>query len=170
MKTFTLTPDCNITAYASRKTAVASGHASFSSADELDTVLLSLSIKLVDLWNSLPGLTPVKKFTDRKTGIARVWKQLQSLEATPDESEGTEQTADVAPEKAHTPRDGSKQAQVVALMKRPAGATLDEIMQATDWQRHTVRGFIAGAAKVKLGLHIESFKTDEGQRAYRVVA
>jgi hypothetical protein len=53
-------------------------------------------------------------------------------------------------------------------MKRANGATLDEIMSATGWQRHTVRGFVAGAAKVKLGLNIERFKTEAGERAYRV--
>jgi len=42
----------------------------------------------VDLWNSLPGATPVKKFTDRKTAIARIWKAIQSLQPAP-ESDGT---------------------------------------------------------------------------------
>lgn len=184
MKAFTLTPDLNVTAYASRKAAIASGHASFGSVDELDTLLTSLNIKPVDLWNSMPGLIPVKKFMNRKAGLARIWKQLDGLavapeviESEPDEKPAkkarkvkAEQTASVATETAHTPREGSKGAEVADMLRRANGATLDEIMQATGWQKHTVRGFIAGAAKKKLGLNIESFKNQNGDRSYKVVA
>ena len=61
---------------------------------------------------------------------------------------------------------GSKKAQVVEMLKRPDGATLKEIMAATDWQAHTVRGFIAGGLK-KAGYQIESTKRD-GERTYRI--
>src|SRR4051794_27936907 len=64
--------------------------------------------------------------------------------------------------------DCEKSTQVVEMLRTPDGATLDAIMEATDWQRHTVRGFIAGTAQKKLGLKIESFKNDAGQRTYRV--
>ena len=65
------------------------------------------------------------------------------------------------------PRLGSKTAQVVALLRRHNGATLEEIMQKMGWQRHTVRGFMAGAMK-KAGYAVESFKSDQGERAYRI--
>lgn len=61
------------------------------------------------------------------------------------------------------------QNQVVALMRRPEGASIDEIMQVAGWQRHTVRGFVAGPCKVKLSLNVESFKNEAGQRTYRIV-
>ncbi len=167
MKTFTLTPDLQITAYASERAAASSGDAFFVCATELDALLNSTGINPVELWNSLPGVTPVNRFMTRQSGVARIWNQLQSLEAVP---EPVEETADVAPETARVPREGSKQAQVLELLKRPGGATLDAIMAATDWQKHTVRGFIAGAAQKKLGLKIESFKNEGGFRTYRVVA
>lgn len=159
MKTFTLTPDLKVTAYSSHSAAVDTGDGTFRSADELDSLLQTVAIKPVELWNSLPGVKPVNKFMDRKTGIGRIWKQLQSLGTVPEPVE----TAHAAPQTPRVPRDGSKLGQVAELLKRPAGATLEEIMQATGWQRHTVRGFIAGAAKKKLGLTIESSKSD-GQR------
>jgi hypothetical protein len=65
------------------------------------------------------------------------------------------------------PRDGSKTAQVVAMLERKNGATLTEIMEKMGWQRHTVRGFMAGAMK-KAGYTVESFKSDKGDRAYRI--
>ena len=65
------------------------------------------------------------------------------------------------------PREGSKTAQVVELLKRPSGATLEEIMEKMGWQKHTVRGFMAGAMK-KAGYTVESFKSEAGARPYRI--
>jgi hypothetical protein len=65
------------------------------------------------------------------------------------------------------PRAGSKTAQVVTMLQRKNGTTLAEIMQKMGWQRHTVRGFMAGAMK-KAGYAVESFKSDKGERTYRI--
>ena len=65
-------------------------------------------------------------------------------------------------------RDNSKQAQVIAMLKRPEGATIEQICEVTQWQAHTVRGTFAGAFKKKLGLEITSTKEAGGQRVYRV--
>ena len=65
-------------------------------------------------------------------------------------------------------RGNSKQAQVIAMLKRPEGATIEQICEATQWQAHTVRGTFAGAFKKKLGLEITSTKEAGGQRIYRV--
>jgi hypothetical protein len=67
------------------------------------------------------------------------------------------------------PREGSKTAQVVAMLQRKNGATLIEIMEKMGWQRHTVRGFMAGAMK-KAGYTVESFKPEGGERTYRLPA
>ena len=65
------------------------------------------------------------------------------------------------------PREGSKTAQVVEMLKRKNGATLEEVMEKMGWQKHTVRGFMAGAMK-KAGFTVESFKSEEGERTYRI--
>jgi hypothetical protein len=65
------------------------------------------------------------------------------------------------------PREGSKTAQVVAMLQRKGGATLPEIMSKMGRQKHTVRGFMAGAMK-KAGYTVESFKSDKGERTYRI--
>ncbi len=65
-------------------------------------------------------------------------------------------------------RDNSKQAQVIAMLKRPEGATIQQIVEATGWQQHTVRGTFAGAFKKKLGLNITSSKETGAERIYRV--
>ena len=64
-------------------------------------------------------------------------------------------------------REGSKTAQVVTMLQRKDGATLAEIMTQMGWQKHTVRGFMAGAMK-KAGHAVESFKPENGERTYRI--
>jgi hypothetical protein len=65
-------------------------------------------------------------------------------------------------------RDGSKQAQLIAMLRRTKGATIDEIAETLSWQPHTVRGAIAGALKKKLGLEVASEKDPKRGRVYRV--
>lgn len=66
------------------------------------------------------------------------------------------------------PREGSKQAQLIAMLRRAKGATIDEIAEALSWQPHTVRGAIAGALKKKLGLDVASEKDEKRGRIYRI--
>ena len=65
-------------------------------------------------------------------------------------------------------RDNCKQAQVIAMLRRPEGATIAQIMDVTGWQQHTVRGTFAGAFKKKLGLSITSEKPEGGERVYKI--
>jgi Protein of unknown function (DUF3489) len=60
-----------------------------------------------------------------------------------------------------TPRAGTKQALMIELLKRPEGATVEQIATATGWQKHTIRGAISGALKKKLGLTVEATRTRE---------
>jgi hypothetical protein len=64
-------------------------------------------------------------------------------------------------------RSDTKQARVIAMLRAPAGATIDAMMRATGWQQHSVRGFLAGIVRKKLGLDLIS-KTDESGRIYRI--
>ena len=70
-------------------------------------------------------------------------------------------------QQATAPREGSKTALVVAMLQRKNGATLAEIMEKMNWQKHTVRGFMAGAMK-NAAYTVESFKSDKGDRTYRI--
>ena len=77
-------------------------------------------------------------------------------------------TGDGGEHTAPRTRADSKQAQVIAMLKRPEGATIPQICEATGWQAHTVRGTFAGAFKKKLGLTITSDKAEGGVRVYRI--
>ncbi len=78
---------------------------------------------------------------------------------------------EAAPAQAPTPvrtRDNSKQAMVIAMLRRSEGATINQICAATNWQAHTVRGTLAGAFTKKLGLTITSTKDVGSERVYRI--
>jgi hypothetical protein len=70
--------------------------------------------------------------------------------------------------KAQGTRANSKQAQLIEMLKRPDGTTIEEIAKKLDWQQHTVRGAIAGALKKKLGLNVQSEKIEPRGRIYRI--
>lgn len=76
------------------------------------------------------------------------------------------------PLKADKPvtRPGTKQATMIEMMRRPSGSTIEEIAEATGWQRHTVRGAISNALKKRLGLTITSSKDEGATRRYRIVS
>ena len=181
MTTFAISTDNNITAFAAAE-HIPEGHERFASEKELAKVSAEWPIsRFVEVWNGFAGvvpfdtLKPVKKFTDRKTAVSRIWKAIQALTPGP-----APQAAEVAAKKAKTTkvatatdgaptaREGSKKAIVLDMLKRPEGATLADIMAATDWQAHSVRGFISGAITKKMGLKVESFKKENGDRGYRI--
>lgn len=70
--------------------------------------------------------------------------------------------------KAPRARPGSKTAKILDLLKRPAGVSLKELIKATGWQAHSVRGFLSGAVGKKMGTPVESFKRSGGEPAYRL--
>ena len=63
----------------------------------------------------------------------------------------------------------SKSAQVLTLLKRTDGASLDELMKATHWQSHSVRGFLSGAVRKRMGLTLVSDVSEQGLRRYRII-
>src|ERR1019366_1434813 len=238
MKHFTIDTENNITIHASRKAAHDTGAAVFSTEVQLADLIGPDNKRLLDIWNSLPGVKPVTKFENRKRATERIWKAIQGLggpvatasqpeasaenaaaaqppqpapdpecvappaisepslvaadqqsDSQPAASSPTQepsvtpveaahhttpfdepvanvgaQAANVAPttptatkkttrtkkaptgeNKPKVAREGSKTDQAIAMMKRPGGATLTQLMAAFGWQAHTVRGFMAGA-------------------------
>jgi hypothetical protein len=130
--------------------------------------------RLVEIWNSLPGVRKIAKFTDRQTGVSRIWRAGERLEphggphaASRGDKTGSRHTgATRAPEPAAA-RDNTKAARVIALLKQPAGATLKAIMAMTGWQSHSVRGFITAHVRQKMNYRVQSFKRG-GERVYRI--
>jgi hypothetical protein len=177
--TFTIDTENNITAYASKAEAPAKldkGSEHFASEKDLAQLAGTWPMaRLVDIWNSLTGVIPVRKFTDRKKATARIWKAVQSLVPAPAAPQArTSATAKPSKakkaksaEKPATVRDGSKKALILELLKQPDGATLAELMAATEWQAHSVRGFLSGTLGKKMGLTVQSAKRDQ-ERVYSI--
>jgi hypothetical protein len=186
MATFTIDSDNNIVAHTELPAGVDESQ-SFSSAKELAKVTAEWpASRLVDTWNSFVGvapfddLKPVKKFTDRKAAVARIFKAIERLsrdvapqvtpvrtERTPSKKSPTKPSRRARAQKSGTESRTNKRAEVISLMKRAKGATLDEIMEATGWQEHTVRGFVSILGS-KGGEKVESSKNPAGERTYRI--
>lgn len=96
-----------------------------------------------------------------EAGLAAIGIETDSVEINP--------TEDAAP-KTRTPREGTKQATLIGMLRAPDGATIAEIMAATGWQSHTVRGAMSGALKKKLGLEVTSEKVEDRGRVYKLPA
>jgi hypothetical protein len=173
MKAFTIDTEDNITVFASvYERGQSGGEAeSFCSQKKLETLAEKWpATRLVEIWNGLPGVKPVQRFTSRAVAIRRIWAAIQYLKPASGPLMGT-----VASVPGKTPPANAapvaiaknKTALVIRLLKAPKGATLQNLIQATGWQAHSVRGFISGHLKKKLGLTVRSFKRD-GQRVYAI--
>jgi Protein of unknown function (DUF3489) len=205
MKTFTIDAEDNISVFTTPEEAAAAATTPFdtfaSQKELLSLVRPWPTDRLVAMWNSLPGVTPVKSFKSAAVAAGKIWGRIQRLgETTKPNAEptakggaraaksaaakekGNKKTtpAKKAPKAAKSAksgatakpaatRDGSKKAIVLEMMRRKGGCTLAEIMKATDWQAHTVRGFVSGTLGKKMGLTVTSAKNDAGERTYSLL-
>jgi hypothetical protein len=197
MKTFTIENETNnITIHATKQEAEAVPDAErFANEAALAKLAADWPMaRLVDIWNSLPGETPVKKFKDRATAVSRIWKAIQRLGQTKEEAvvapaapqtphdapvEAPAKTkasrtkkADVAADSGSGPREGSKTSRVIELLKREGGVTLKELMIEMGWQSHTTRALMSagGSLAKKHGLTVVSAKGENGDRVYSLQA
>lgn len=186
MATFTIDTENNIVAHAGTPSRAANQQ-SFSTEKELAKLAADWpASRLIEAWNSFAGVTPfddlkpVKKFTNRPTAVRRIWQAVARLSR-----DGSPTAALVAPAKGRSKKapakakrrdparksasqaPTNKKAQIIALMKRPKGVTLPEIMEVTGWQKHTVRGFVSILGS-QGGAKIESSKNSAGARCYRI--
>ena len=196
MKTFILDADHNITAYASQQEAagaVPAGDA-FTTAAGLKAALKNYSAATAaEIWNSLTGVTPVRKFKDAATAATRIFAEVQKLggpEPVAAEAPAAAPKAKRAPaaksrpvkavkkgratKKAVTagttgPRETSKTAQLIGMLRTRGGATLEGICQKFGWQAHTTRAMMSagGTLTKKHGITVISEKVGEF-RTYRI--
>src|ERR1700748_1607763 len=131
--------------------AVNDGEIAVASNEELRAAPLSAK-RLLALWNALPGVEKRKKVGDRDAWMNRVCPAIEGLRH---------------PEPQPDPKPPSKQDVVIAMLRLPEGATVDEVASVTGWQRHTVRGVFSGTAQQKLGLTLASAKGERGG-VYRI--
>jgi hypothetical protein len=82
-------------------------------------------------------------------------------------SKGKSRTRSAPASSKPAERPDTKHARIIAMLRAPAGTTIAAVMTATEWQQHSVRGFLAGIVRKKLGLNLVSEQTDKG-RVYRI--
>ena len=187
---FRLDEDGGISAYATQaeaaKAAAAEGGSTFETFRGLTTITKLKPVQLlVDCWNSLPGVTPVKRFKDRESAVRRIWAVIEeSVAPTMREALYPEQhkeplrqgqtiTLTMAglpvpqPEQqqAPAPREGSKKAQALEMLK--AGTTREALQTTFGWLAHTTRGFLSILGKTH---KLEVTKQQDGTRYYRLAS
>jgi hypothetical protein len=172
MPTFVIDVENKVTACVqSGPVHIPKGGGKFASSEELAKLAAGWpGTRLVEIWNKLPKVKAVRKFTDRRTAVRRIWEAVQNLKPS-----STEPNHTIVPGSGRklpksgraAGRDGTKAERIITLLERPSGATLDEIMAETGWQPHSVRGFISGQLSKRLGLRIKSFKR-ASERVYRI--
>src|SRR5450755_1657964 len=122
--------------------------------------------RLVEIWNQLANVRKVAKFTNRNTGVQRLWQALEG------EGELKRHTRRVTAKqrglnKPARSRPKTKTERMLALLDRPEGVSLQTLMKTTQWQAHSVRGFLSAQVTKRMGLKVNSFRR-EGQRVYAI--
>jgi len=151
MRIYIISTD-GITLYREPPEVVNEGEITVASKQELYAAALS-GKQLRALWNALPGVEKRRKVGDRDGLIDELWAAIEVLPE---------------PELPSDSKPRSKQDEVIAMLRRPEGVTVDEVASVTGWLRHTVRGVFSGTLKKKLGLTLASAKEERG-RVYRIV-
>jgi hypothetical protein len=113
-----------------------------------------------------PEKTSSKKGSSQKKGAPKAKKGAKAAKPKKQAKAGKKAKPAQAKESS-APRAESKGAKILELIGRPKGASLAEIVKATNWQKHSIRGFLSTAAK-KHSLTIESTKTESGDRVYQI--
>ena len=217
MPTYCIDTENNLAVHPDKDAAIkeagANGAAFATEAELSETTALWPASRLVDVWNGFAGAPPfaelkeVKRFTDRKSAVTRIWNaaqrlgesleeemkiaeqdmlraQQEMLSATnatkpakaartaapkaPAKPKATKDTSSTDGAPAPKQREGTRKATVIALLEREGGATLEELMAATAWQKHSVRGFISTLGS-KGGYTIVSARREEDKvRCYSI--
>jgi len=197
---FRIDTDGGIAAYPTKTEAQAAvtteGGSLFATKAELADLGKNLPMQtLVDAWNSLTGVTPVKRFKDRASATGRIWEVVNATlapkpQAPPAAQAEAQTTAPAEPQPAAkakrqrasaaapdttapTPdtiapapaREGSKKAQALAMLER--GTTREELQTTFGWLPHTTRGFLSMLGKTRA---IEATKGEDGIRIYRLAS
>jgi hypothetical protein len=118
-------------------------------ANELDPKRFPV-VRLLAIYNALPGMNPIKRFTDRKAAIKSVWAQLEKLPLGEVKAE-------------------SKQALIIRLLRQAGGSDMPALVAATGWQSHSVRGLISGTLRKRQGLKVDLTMV-EGCPTYRIAS
>jgi hypothetical protein len=184
MPTFTIDTHNRLAVHDAEVT-VADDTVKFASATELADVTKDWPTpRLIEVWNKLPNVTPITKFTDRKTAIRRIWTAFENIEpsgdrespvktkAAPQQKSAGKTKAVAKAKPAAKPKSATAQTktdQVIAALREPAGVTLKQLVAITGWQPHSVRGFLSAHVSKRMGLRVKSLKRD-GERFYRVLS
>ena len=172
MQIFTIDAENRVTAHAMRKPVhVPKDGWKFADTKELARLIAGWPLtRSVEIWNKLPNAKQLVRFADRRTAVKRIWEAIQHLQPAHAKQRATTASGRGRPHTETDPRAraSTKTERIIALLKRPSGATLTDIMAETGWQPHSVRGFISGQLVKRCGFRITSVKHG-GERVYRII-
>jgi hypothetical protein len=138
----------------------------FRSEQELEALAKQWpATRLVAIWNGIAGAVPVRKFASRQTATARIWQAIHNLIPAATEPKPKPQRQAAAVEQTEV-AEPTKKDTVIALLS--GGATIGQLVTATGWQKHSIRGFLSGTLKKKMGLKVLSTRNADGERVYKL--
>jgi Protein of unknown function (DUF3489) len=117
-----------------------------------------------------PATANAEKKATKRPHVGARRAHVAPASAKPGKKANTRKKAHKPDKKAASPREGSKTEKILDLLTRPGGATAKELMKATGWQPHSLRGFLSGTVAKKMGLAITSARGENGERTYSVRA
>jgi hypothetical protein len=127
--------------------------------------------RLVRIWNRLPGQESVKRFAGRDAGAAAIWDVIGTsanpravMDSVRAQRPKHSKDLTLARSNPVTVKDT-----ILALLCSRTGATIRQLQEATEWQEHSLRGYISGTLKKKMGLKIQSSKAGSRGRVYRIL-
>jgi hypothetical protein len=130
----------------------------FARSEELQNGVAKWPLqRLVSIWNKLPQVKRIERFENRRVAVERIWRAIEQIR----EQFGVSRGRRGRPKSERI----NKTEIIIGMLRRPDGATLKSLMQATEWQAHSVRGFLSGKLVKQRALQVKSFRRD-GDRVY----
>jgi hypothetical protein len=171
MKVYVIEDGARIRIRNSDSGPIAGAKRTFTSGKQLRRVTSDMPLsQLVQIWNHLPGVRPIRRFTSRDSAVNRIWKVVRTTKPRAIKSSqlnpGSQKRESETRGSLNSPCGAASR--VIALLKTEQGASLQQLADAVGWQKHSIRALLSSSIRRKYRMNVISTRNAEGTRIYRV--